>query len=289
MRIEGKEIIVTGMCPRTARLRDEWYEYLDTPEAGIRELTAAGIRADVFTFMQPIPDRTPRHPFQLEWCSAAVLPLHTYENWWTTQINDKTRNMVRKAAKSGVTVRRVEFNDDLVRGIVSIYNETPLRQGKLFKHYGKDFETIERTHITYLECSDFLGAFLDGELIGFAKLVHGANVSSLMQILCKVAHRQSAPANALIASAVEACTRRNGSYLHYGVWSRRGLGEFKQHHGFKRFDVPRYFVPLNAMGSLCLRLTLHRPLVERVPRKWQDAFVALRTRWYTARYRRRLP
>ena len=289
MRVEGKEIIVTGACPRTARLRDEWYAYLDSPVSCIRELKMSDIRADVFTFMQPIPDRTPRHPFHAEVRSAAVLPLRTYEEWWTTQINDKTRNMVRKAAKSGVTVRRVEFNDDLVRGIASIYNETPLRQGKLFTHYGKDFETIERTHITYLECSDFLGAFLNRELIGFAKLVHGDSVSSLMQILCKVAHRHSAPTNALMAGAVEVCTRRNVPYLHYGVWSRRGLGEFKKHHGFERFDVPCYFVPLNAVGHLCLRLNLHRPLVERLPGAWQDAFAALRTRWYTARYRHRLP
>ena len=288
MRIEDKEIIVTGTCPRTARLRDEWYEYLDSPHQCIRELKASGIGADMFTFMQPIPDRIPRHPFHVEWCGAAVLPLRTYDEWWTS-LNFKIRNKVRKAAKSGVTVRRVEFNGDLVRGIESIYNETPVRQGRFFKHYGKDFEAIERAHITYLDCSDFFGAFLDGELIGFAKLVHGDNVSSLMQIISKIAHRRSAPTNALIASVVEACTRRNVPYLHYGVWSRRGLGAFKKYHGFERVDVPRYFVPLNPMGQLCLRLNLHRRLMERLPDKWQDTFAALRTRWYTARYRRRMP
>ena len=275
------------MCPRTARLRNEWCDYLDTPEDSIQRLRTSGIRADLFTFLQPIPDRTPRHPFHLEWCSAAVLPLRTYEDWWNKPINDKTRNKVRKAVKSKVEVGRVEFNDDLVHGILDIYNETPLRHGKPFKHYGMNFDTINRMLITYLESSDFLGAFWGSELIGFAKLVHGDNFSNLIHILCKIAHRHRAPANALIASAVEVCTRRNVPYLLYGEWSRRGLGEFKKHHAFERFEVPRYFVPLNATGRFSLSLNLHRPLKERIPGKWQDTFVAWRTRWYTARYKRR--
>jgi len=287
VRIEGKEIIVTGMCPRTARLRNEWCEYLDTPEDSIQRLRTSGIRADLLTFLQPIRDRTPRYPFHFEWCSAAVLPLRSYEDWWNNPINDRTRNKVRKAAKSRVEVRRVEFNDDLVHGILDIYNETPLRQGRPFKHYGINFDTIKGMLITYLERSDFLGAFCGGELIGFAKLVHGADVSSLIHITCKIAHRHRAPTNALIASAVETCTRRNVSYLHYEGWSRRGLGAFKKNHGFQRFDVPRYFVPLNATGRFLLSLNLHRPLKERIPGKWQDTFAAWRTRWYTARYKRR--
>lgn len=275
------------MCPRIARLRDEGCEYLDTPEESIQRLRTFGIRADLFTFLQRIPDRTPRHPFHLEWCSTAVLPLRTYEDWWSNKINDKTRNMVRKAARSRVEVKRVEFNDDLVQRILDIYNETPLRQGKPLEHYGMNFDAIKGMLITFLESSEFLGAFCGGELIGFAKLVHGDKVSSLIHILCKVAHRHRSPSNALIAGAVEACTRRNVLYLEYGEWSRRGLGEFKKHHAFEKFDVPRYFVPLNATGRLLLSLDLHRPWKERIPGKWQDTFVAWRTRWYTGKHEHR--
>lgn len=288
MRIEGKDVVVTGIWPRTARLRDEWYAFLDTPEDSIRHLGTSGIRAELFTFVQPVSDRIPRHRFHLEWCSAAVLPLRTYDDWWNAQINAKTRNMVRKAARSGVQVRCVEFDDDLVRGIRDICNETPLRQGRPFRHFGQDYEAIKRTHITYLERSEFLGAFFAGELIGFAKLVHGENASGLMHILCKERHRHRAPANALIAGVVAACTARKVSHLHFGEWSRRGLGAFKKHHAFERFSVPRYFVPLNAAGRLLLGLNLHRHLKDRIPGRWQDAFVAWRSRWYTARYGRRV-
>ena len=36
---------------------------------------------------------------------------------------------MRRAEKRGVVVREVPFDDDLVRGIVEIYDETPIRQG----------------------------------------------------------------------------------------------------------------------------------------------------------------
>lgn len=287
MRVEGKDIVVAGIWPRTARLRDEWYAFLDTPGDSIRQLGTSGIRADLFTFLQPVSDRIPRHPFHLEWCSAAVLPLRTYEDWWNHQINAKTRNMVRKAERSQVRVLCVEFDDDLVHGIRDICNETPLRQGRRFPHFGQSYEAIKDTHITYLERSQFLGAFFGAELIGFAKLVHGKNVSGLMHLLCKQRHRHRAPANALIAGAVAACTLRKVPYLYFGEWSRRGLGEFKKHHAFERFSVPRYFVPLNATGRFLLGLNLHRDLKDRIPDRWQDTFVAWRSRWYAARYGRR--
>jgi hypothetical protein len=286
VRIEGKDIVVTGIWPRTARLRDEWYAFLDTPEDSIRQLRASGIRADLFTFLQPVSDRVPRHPFHLEWSSAAVLPLRSYDDWWNIQINAKTRNMVRKAARSQVHVRCVDFNDDLIRGIHEICNETPLRQGRRFRHFGQDYEAIKRTHVTYLGRSEFLGAFFGAELIGFAKLVHGENASGLMHLLCKQRHRHRAPANALIAGAVEACTTRKVPHLFFGEWSRRGLGEFKKHNAFQRFSVPRYFVPLNATGRFLLGLNLHRDLRDRIPDRWQDTFVAWRSRWYAARYGR---
>ena len=65
-----------------------------------------------------------------------------------TTDNDKTRNMVRKAGKKDVSIRVVGFDDKLVEGIAEIYNESPLRQGNRFRHYGKDFETLKAAHAT---------------------------------------------------------------------------------------------------------------------------------------------
>lgn len=283
--IGDKEILVTGRIVKTASMRAEYYEVLDSPRDFVAELETSKIGADLFTFLQSASDTTPHFNYHLEWDSISVLPITSYENWWKHQIHDKTRNMVRKGQKKGIDVRLTPFDDALVQGIMDIYNESPVRQGRKFWHYGKDFETIRRDHITFLERSDFIGAFDGKQLVGFIKLVHCRNVSSLMQIISKMSYRDKAPTNALIAKAIEICAERNVPNLHYGVWSRGGLGEFKVRHGFRRVDLPRYFVPLTAKGAFALESCLHRPLNKYVPEEWIDTFNSLRTKWYALRYR----
>ena len=166
-----------------------------------------------------------------------------------------------------------------VEGIVKMYNESPLRQGKPFWHYGKNFDQIKADHSSYLDRSEFVGAYHKEELIGFVKVVHGRGVSNLMNIISMIAHRDKAPTNALIARAVEICAQRGVSCLHYGMWSKRGLGDFKKHHGFERMDVVRYFAPLNVRGKIALGLKLHRKAADMVPEKLADVLVDLRTKW----------
>ena len=151
-------------------------------------------------------------------------------------------------------------------------------------HYAKSFETLKRDHETFLSRSDFIGAFYRGEMIGFIKFVVGKNVASLMQIISKFAHRDKAPTNALIAKAVEMCAERKIAHLHYGVWSRRGLGVFKINHGFQRREVPRYYVPLNFKGQAFLGLRLHRNPRDYLPGGWQDYLAELRGKWITLQH-----
>ncbi|HWW00442.1 MAG TPA: hypothetical protein VNZ64_12150 [Candidatus Acidoferrum sp.] len=200
------------------------------------------------------------------------------------QINDKTRNLVRKAQKNGVEIRRTDLTDEFVRGVVEIYNETPVRQGKPFKHFGKDFETIKRELSTFPDRSDFLGAFWNGELIGFVKVVWGRDVASLMHILSKIGRRDKAPTNGLVGRAVEVCAERKIPALHYSVWSKGGLGDFKRHHGFIRHETPRYFVPLNLRGEVMLKLKLHRKLVDVIPEGWADQLILLRNKFSYLRH-----
>jgi len=286
MLVDNREIAIKGGLFRMARVRNEPYECLDNPHMFLQSVRSANLPADVFTFSQQLFERDAKYNFPLQMDSFALLPVSGYEYWWKKQLNDKTRNMVRKAQKSGVEVRVVDFTDDFVRGIVEIYNESPIIQGKPNRFYGKDFETIKQSLLSFFERSDFFGAYHQNELIGFAKLVHGKQVSSLLHILSKMVHRDKAPTNALIAKAVEICAQKKIPYLHYGVWSRRGLGDFKKHHGFLQFDIPRYFVPLTLKGRLMLKLNLHRKLSDFVPSDLLDRIVLLRNRWNAFRYRR---
>ena len=190
-----------------------------------------------------------------------------------------------KAQKAGVEIRLTSLTDDFVRGIREIYDESPIIQGKPNRFYKKSFDEIRLSLLSFPDRCDFIGAYHGGELIGFVKLVPGKDVSSLLHILSKTAHRDKAPTNALIAKSVELCAERKIPFLHYGIWSRRGLGDFKKHHGFIRFDVPRYYIPLNLKGKVMLALKLHRRAVDWVPPGLQDRFVQLRNRWNSIKYR----
>jgi hypothetical protein len=226
--------------------------------------------------MQAVNDPTPHYKYRMEPASVAILPVSTHEHWWTRQISDKTRNLIRKAAKSNVELRIVPLDDKLVDGIKAIYDESPVRQGKPFAHFGKPQETIWTELATFGERSTFIGAFLDDELIGFAKLVETNGSASLMHIISKICERNKAPNNAVVSKAVAICAERGIESLHYGVWSIGGLGMFKENHGFRKVAVPRYYVPITRTGRLVLTLGLHRSIKERVPRALRERLIRLR-------------
>ena len=157
LSVDPTALEITGTFLRTARLAEEWYHDLDAPESFIENLKRAGRNADLFTFWQRLPDTEPRYSFRLEWETIAVLPVTTYEYWWKTQINNKTRNLVVKAGKKGVVVRKAEFDDKFVEGMTAIFNETPVRQERKFLHYGKTFETVKRQFSRFLFREEILG------------------------------------------------------------------------------------------------------------------------------------
>ena len=288
MKVCDKDIQVQGRLIRIARLAAEGYEFLEDPEAVLDALRESGARIDLLTFTQNLPHTSPKYPYPMEWDNVAALPVSTFDHWWSQQINNKTRNMVRKAEKSGFSVREVPFDDALVQGISAIYNESPIRQGKRFVHYGKDLEAVRRENGTFPDRSVFLGAFLEGSLIGFAKLVSDESQSQagLMQIVSMIEHRDKAPTNALIAQAVRSCAQRGIPYLWYAKFSygkkqQDSLADFKHHNGFQRIELPRYYVPLTFAGRAALRLGLHHRLADHIPELVLAQVRTIRNLWYT--------
>jgi hypothetical protein len=285
LRIDGKAISVKGGVVKTARLAEEWYEDVDDPAALVRGLREAHVKADLFTFWQRPPNTEPRFPYFREVDSVAMLPVTTYEHWLKQQITNKTRNLIGKAAKKGVVLRPAEFDDEFVRGMTTIFNETSVRQGMPFWHYGKNFDTIKREFSRYLFREEIVGAYLENELIGFIFLADAGRFLALGQIISMVRHRDKSTNNALIAKAVEICAERKIPYLTYAVWPRGPLKDFKRHNGFDRLDLPRYYIPLTTKGELALKLGLHRKPADRLP---DPAFFFLRdmrSRFYAWRHK----
>jgi len=294
--VDGATLIVKGRFPRVASVHDEaWLETeIEDPRACLKQLKVGGpdhLRADIFTFTQRVPATWPKYEYPVEWDNVAAVPVATFDHWWTKQIDAKTRNMVRKAEKKGVEVREVPFDDTLVKGIAGLYNECPMRQGKPFWHYGKDLPTVRRENETFLNRSILIGAFLNGSMIGFAKLVRdGQGIQAgLMQIVSMIQHRDKAPTNALIAQAVRSCADRGIRYLlyanfGYGKKQRDSLSDFKERNGFQRIELPRYYIPLTLLCWTALRLGLHHPLAERIPEPVLAKLRELRSAWYNRKF-----
>lgn len=290
-KVCGREIRISGRLLRIAQLEGDGYEFLEDPEPVLCGLRKSEHRIDLFTFMQRLPETTPKHTYPMEWDNFAALPISTFDHWWMKQIGFKARNKAKQAEKKSVALREIPFNDALVKGIWEIYNETPVRQGRRFAHYGKDLDTVHREEATFLDRSVFIGAFLGEKLIGFVKLVadETGTQAGLMNILSMVAQRDKAPTNALIAQAVRSCAERGIRYLvysqfAYGMKVQSSITDFKERNGFQRIDVPRYYVPLTYFGRVAFQLGLHHRFVDRLPEFIVGRLRELRNAWYNRKF-----
>jgi hypothetical protein len=287
IKVCGRDIKISGRLVRTASPELDKYEPLHNPEALLDGLRKSGSRVDLFTFMQLMPETSPKYTYAMEWDNLAVLPVSTFDHWWKHQIGSYPRNRARQAEKKGVVIRESPFNESLVQGIWAVYNESPVRQGRPNAHYGKDVETVYREEATFLDRSIFIGAYLDGKLIGFIKLVtdEGRQQANMMNIVSMFKHRDKAPTNALVAQSVRSCAERGIRYLlyqnfTYGNKKQDSLTKFKEVNGFQRVDLPRYYVPLTPIGRAALRLRLHHRLVDHLPEPMADKLRDLRSAWY---------
>ncbi len=284
-------VTLTGRLVKIARIADdEWMEIEDKQVESIvnslRRSRVGDVRADVFSFCQKLPDISPRSSYPIQWESVAAIRLDNVEAWWKG-LSGYARKDIRRAAKCGVITKLVELDDQFVKGIVAINNECPIRQARRFPHYQDDFDTVKRAHLTFNDRSCFLGAYFNGELIGYMKIVFVGRIAAMMQMLSKIEHYDKRPANALIGKAVEHCAGLGMSYLTYGEYRYRNkvkssLTQFKRRCGFEEVRVPRFYVPLTAKGRAFLALGLHRGLVEILPEQWIYSLRKVRTLYYEA-------
>ncbi len=289
-QIDGRTVITTGKWLKTAAIQDEDLvegETVADPASFVQHLKEIELEADIFTFVQKLPDTTPKYTYHLEWDNLAVIPITTYAAWWGKRVESSVRRAVRKAAKSGVIVKLAEFDDAFVKGIVGINNETPIRQGRRFWHFQKSFDAVKRENSTYAERNAFLGAYCQDELIGFIRMTYADRVANIVQLLSMMKHYDKRPANALIAKAVEICAQKGISHLMYYNYiyndPKSSLTEFKRRNGFEKVLLPRYYIPLTPKGKIALSLGLHRGLAQRMPKPLLTQLLKMRSLWYARR------
>jgi hypothetical protein len=251
---------------RIAQDAMEYHRDFVPTDTFLKKLADRGI--DVFTFIERKWSSTSISIGEKSWAKAednvALLSVKSYDDWLTL-IGKKTRNMVRKAEKSGVKTKMVERSDKLAEGIWRIYNETPIRQERAFPHYGIPLKDVKGLMFSEHE-STYIGAFLDDELIGFIQLACSGSMAMILQILSFQRHSDKAINNALIAKAVQVCAEQKLEWLMYGrIGNHPSLDKFKENNGFAKVIFPRYYVPLTGKGRLAIRLGLQRAIKDSLP------------------------
>ena len=292
MEFDGKMIVVRGKRIKLAVVHDE--ELLDTelgnPEACIeklREQMTDGLRADIFTFSQKLPDTTPRHSYPFDLDSIAAVKTSNFKEWWEN-LPQESRKNVRRSQKRGVTISVREFNDDLIRGIVGINNDSAMKQGRPNDHYGKSLEQVRKDQESFQGRSDFICAHVGDEMIGYLKIVYRGQVAALLNLTCKASQFDKRPSNALLTKGMEICEQKGITHLTYGKFNYGNkrdnpLREFKTRNGFEEILVPRFYVPLTTWGAFCTRLKLYRGLVGILPGNILALATGARAKWYNLR------
>ncbi|MCL4429738.1 MAG: GNAT family N-acetyltransferase [Chloroflexi bacterium] len=239
----------------------------------LSKLEAKG--ADIFTFIERkwcCPIANPPNTWARTDDNIGLLEIKDYDSWWS-MIGKKTRNMVRKAEKEGVKVSVIPQSDKLAEGIWKIYNETPIRQGRAFPHFGEPLETVAGN--MYAEKnSTFIGAYIGEELVGFIQMLHGDKIAILSNILSMQKYWDKSVNNALLAKAVEVCASKGERWLMYGrIGNHPSLDRFKENNGFVKYSLTRYYIPLTSKGRLAIRLGLHQELKDALPQSLKGPLI----------------
>jgi hypothetical protein len=244
-------------------------EYLkDTVPTGefIEKLKEKGI--DAFTFLERKWCYQVAHPAET-WTKAtdniALLRLTDYQEWLKI-IGKKTRNMIRKAEKSGIRTSIAEPSEKLAKGMWGIYNETPIRQERAFPHYGISLDTIMKG-LTSTRNVTYIGAYMQNELVGFVQLLRGDKIAIISQILSLQKYWDKALNNTLVAKTIEVCSVQHEQWIMYGrMGNHPSLDRFKQSNGFTQFPLTRYYVPITGKGRIAIKLGLQKEIKDSLPR-----------------------
>jgi len=223
--------------------------------------------ADVFEFLERKWCCKIQRP-QKSWAKSedniALFHLKSYDEWWNS-ISKKTRNVIRKAEKSGIRMLVAEPDEKLADGIWKIYNETPIRQDRGFPHYGVSLQEV-RESLRLMQNCTYVGAYFQDELVGFIQLVHGENITIISQILSMQKHRDKAVNNALVAKAIEVCADKHVEWMMYGrIGNHPSLDSFKRSNGFEKLTLTRYYVPLTNKGKFATKLGLQKDFKDALP------------------------
>jgi hypothetical protein len=232
-------------------------------------------RVDIYTFIERTwccSINNPKKNWKRSDDNVGLMKISSFDAWFRA-VGKKTRNMVRRAEKIGISVCVVQPDETLAEGIWKIYNETPIRQGRAFPHYGESIKSVT-DNMLLAKKSTFIGAYLEGNLLGFIQIIYGDQIAIISQILSMQKHWDKALNNALLAKAVEVCVDHGDIWLMYGrIGNHPSLDKFKESNGFAKYPITRYYVPITWKGRFAIRLGLHKEFKDALPQSLKGPLI----------------
>ena len=116
--------------------------------------------------------------------------------------------------------------------------------------------------------SIFIGSYNKDKLVGFIQLKINKELAIISQILSLQKHWDKAINNSLIDTTIEICSNKDIPWLIYGrMGNHPSLDRFKKNHGFTKFSLIRYYLPLTKKGQLAVKLGLQKEIKDILPQQ----------------------
>ena len=226
----------------------------------------------------------------------------TFEDIWKHKFEKRARNRIRKAAREGVSVTKLDTVEDISMWMDDIYscNVSALKRQGRWGAYPDSYKEVSLSEYVSAkkrlkEHFNLYGAIYGGRLIAYMVI---QEYNKLMQVGKAISHTRfldKYPNEALVANiAREACERGFG-WFEYG-WDRvkrkgklpslySSLQKFKFKFGFEEVPILIYRLGLTRKGRAIQRLYRHRDFIITRSAYIPESLRSLFLKFYAAKRR----
>ncbi|AZN37306.1 hypothetical protein [Iodobacter ciconiae] len=262
--------------PKCHAISSHWYSTMD--DYALRHINSDVKRTNCYLRLNKQGDI----PLTVYHAKPAILKIPPNIEAYLYEIGDKSRNMIKKAVKSGYAY--IDVNpDDFIDDVIKIRTSDTLRQGQEIPEY---FYRRPESVLSFKSSCDlhgesFFGIFKNNELVAYSTIFLYGELAQVNHILGHKDHLQNGIMNLLVFEMVQNIIKskpwiKGVNYLYVGN-PQKGIGIFKKSMGFKEEaivttqsaqDVSCYFENNNKLPEnttkLPMKIKVKKPTPELV-------------------------
>ena len=223
---------------------------------------ARSLEADVLVFCdRPWLGESVQFPLT-DKIEIALLSFNNFDKWFASLKKD-TRNEIRKGSKRGVETKVIEeLSVSEAREIVSLFRESPFREGRYFEGY--HHWTLNRVMESFKTNEEFISivSVYEGRIVGVARTKFKGPVGVVNNLLSSLDARRKVIgiSNSLLATQIEMLSDRGVSHLAYGKMGvLGGLDHFRVSNGFTSVPVNYNYVLLTRKAKVFAKFKIYQP------------------------------